>query len=71
VAALVLTKAQWTELVEAIESKALAVRRGDYMHESDYKTPEGAAMDQERWAQDLDRLLQVITESLNSQGVVL
>lgn len=69
VGALILTRDQWVELVAAVHSKAISVRRGEYQHDSDFDNPEDAAMHQEKWAGELDELEKIITEALNHQGI--
>jgi len=71
VGALVLTTSQWIELVGAVHSKAISVRKGDYQHPSDYDDEEAEKKSQEEWADELEELEKVLTESLTQQGIGL
>jgi hypothetical protein len=64
-AALILTKEQWIELVEAIGSKAVRVEKGqyDYDLDDDY--------DKDKWAADLKELHEEVLKALSIQGISL
>ena len=63
-AALILTGSQWTEVLEAISSKAAQVRDGRYGNAPD-------DIDTERWADDLDKVAKTIEAALEDQGIKL
>ena len=64
VAALVLTRGQWIELVEAITSKAEAVHQGKYP-----SMKEGYS--EGEWYDDLRHLRESVFKALSDQGISL
>jgi hypothetical protein len=64
-AALVLTKEQWAELVEAIGSKVARVERGQY----DDLCDGFDSFDKDKWIADLKALQEEVLKALASQGV--
>ena len=63
-AALVLTRKQWIELVEAITTKAERVHRGDY-------TPMEEGYSAGEWYDDLRLLREAVLVALKDQGITL
>jgi len=76
VGALVLTKEQWIELVEAIASKAVRVRHGHYDDLELAETQEeieslAQHVDPEKWANELSTLHETVIKALADQGITL
>ena len=55
-----LTERQWSELYHAVETKQLRVEEGAY----------GDGPEEERWAEELEGIKNVVGASLDEKGVV-